>query len=276
MLGRRHVAVVAMFAAIFATGTVPVGDSPPGSAARPSALGERALATVRQLARERPAGSAGEAAVARIVAGRLRSLGYRVVEQRFPLPRGGTSRNVLGLSSGRVRVVIAAHLDGVSGSPAANDNASGVAVMLELARALRGREGVLVAGLGAEERRETGSRFHLGALRLARGLSPQGKRLVVVLDMVGVGVRLHVRGIESRPNRSARVLLRGGGTYLRDPGHSDHAELTRAGISAAWVQWREDACWHRPCDRPIRVDARKLQTAYDLVLRAARSALESP
>ena len=230
------------------------------------------MATVGQIARERRPGSAGERALARTVAARFRALGYRVSEQRFPLPRGGTSLNVVGRTPGRVRIVIGAHMDGVSGSPAANDNGSGVAVMLELARALAGEPGVLVAGIGAEERRETGSRIHLGAQRLARGLGPTGKRLVVVLDMVGVGARLHVRGIEAQPNASARLLLRGGGTYLRDPGHSDHAELTRAGIPAAWVQWREDACWHRPCDHASRVGARKLDAAYTLVLRAAIAA----
>ena len=260
----RHAAVGLTLAALVAAA--------PGRS-EPAAAGERALATVRQLARERVAGSAGELATARAVAARFRALGYRVVEQRFALPRGGTSRNVVALTPGRARVVIGAHMDGVAGSVAANDNASGVAVVLELARALAGRDGVSFAAIGAEERAETGSPIHLGAQRLARGLSPAGKRLVVVLDMVGVGTRLHVRGIERRPNASAALLLRGGGSYLRDPGHSDHAELTRAGIPAAWVQWREDACWHSPCDRPARIDARRLQRAYELVLRASEAAL---
>lgn len=258
----RHAAVGLLAGSLLAAAPVLAAPGP----------GERALADVRRLARDRPAGSAGERAVARSVAARFRSLGYRVVEQTFPLPGGGTSRNVVALSRGPARVVVGAHMDGVRGSQAANDNASGVAVLLELARGLVGREGVLLAAIGAEERAETGSRIHLGAQRLARGLSPRGKRLVVVLDMVGVGTRLHVRGIESRPNASATLLLRGGGTYLRDPGHSDHAELTRAGIPAAWVQWREDACWHRSCDRPNRVDARKLRAAYALVLRAVDEA----
>jgi Peptidase family M28 len=128
--------------------------------------------------------------------------------------------------------------------------------------------------VGAEERHETGSAFHLGSLRLSRSLPKTGIRLAVVLDMVGVGTRLHVRGIEAAPNRSARELLRAGrATYLRDPGHSDHAEITRAGVPAAWVQWREDACWHRPCDVPSRVRPLKLEAAYALVLRAAERAL---
>jgi len=236
--------------------------------------GERALLTVRQLSRERPAGSPGEAAVARSVAARFRALGYRVTEQPFRLPRGGTSRNVVADGGGTAKVVLVAHLDGVRGTQAANDNGSGVAVLLELARALAGREGVLLAALGAEERVVTRSRLHLGSSRLTVGLSRREKRLAVSIDMVGVGARLFVRGVESRPNASARLLLaRSGATYLRDPGDSDHVELTRAGIPAAWVQWRKDACWHAPCDRPARVRVSKLQGAFELVLRAAEAAL---
>lgn len=242
--------------------------------------GDRAKQTVAMLAKwgPRPAGerTAAEANVAKHEAAALRRLGYRVVVQSLQLSNGRPTQNVVGLSEGPPRIVLVAHADGVRGSPAANDNASGVAVLLELASALRGRPGVLVAATGAEERAVTGSRVHLGVLRLLRGISPRarrGIRLAVSLDMVGVGTRLHVRGIESRPNRSARLLLRGGGSYLRDGGDSDHAELTRAGIPAAWVQWRVDACWHRPCDVEARVEARKLQSAYELVLKAARSAL---
>lgn len=241
--------------------------------ASPAPSGERAHDTVRAVAAlgARPAGSATERRAAALVASRFRSLGYRVVMQRVPLPRGGASRNVVALPQGPIRAVVTAHVDGVSEGPAANDNASGVAVMLELARVLRGTDGILFAALGAEERVETGSRIHLGSARLVRGFSAAGKRrirLAVSLDMVGVGTRLYVRGIEARPNRSARHFRL---PYLRDPGHSDHAELTRAGLPAAWLQWREDACWHRPCDRPERVDPAKLERVARLVLRALKS-----
>ena len=138
---------------------------------------------------------------------------------------------------------------------------------------------MLVAATGGEERVVTGSRVHLGSLRLVRGISPQarrGVRLAVALDMVGVGTRLHVRGIERQPNRSARLLLsRGGSTYLRDDGDSDHAELTRNGLPAAWLEWRTDACWHESCDVARRVDARKLEAAFRVVLDAAFLALKS-
>jgi aminopeptidase YwaD len=246
--------------------------------------GERAHETVEALSAlgPRPPGSVAEARAGELVRSRFRALGYRVVVQPFPLPRGGTSRNVVALSPGPIRAVVVAHLDGVSEGPAANDNASGVAVLLEVARALRGERGVLLAALGAEERVETGSRIHLGSARLLRGFSRAGRRrigIALCLDMVGVGERLHVRGIEAAPNRSARLALGRArtlglrATYLPDPGWSDHAELSRGGVQAAWIQWREDACWHSPCDRPERVDPAKLAATTRLTLATVRAAL---
>ena len=149
-------------------------------------------------------------------------------------------------------MIVVAHRDGVSAGPAANDNGSGVAVMLELARALRGERGLLLASVGAEERVELGSPIHLGSARLARALAPSVKkrvRFAVSLDMVGVGGRLAVREIEASANASATQLLdaiRATGrkaAYEPDSGVSDHAELTRAGVPAVWLQYRFDqAC----------------------------------
>jgi hypothetical protein len=246
--------------------------------------GTRAKAFVARVAAlgPRPAGSANERAAGRMVAARLQALGYRVLVQRVPLPRDGASRDVVGLSPGNPRVVVVAHLDGVRAGPAANDNGSGLATMLEVAAALAGRKHVLVAAVGAEERVETGSPIHLGSTRLMRTLSPLQRRrvrLALSLDMVGVGKHLYVRGVERLPNRSARITLahaRGAhvlAAYLRDSGQSDHAEMTRAGLQAAWLEWREDACWHSPCDRASRVRAGRLAAAARVALAAARSVL---
>lgn len=190
--------------------------------------------------------------------------------------------NVVGLTSPRPLVVVVAHVDGVSAGPAANDNGSGVAAMLEVARALRGRRGVLVAALGAEEQVQTGANEHLGSSRLLAGFSREGRRrirLALSLDMVGVGPTLNVRGIEPAPNRSALRALAAarrlglGATYRQDSGLSDHEELTRGGLPAAWVQWRWDPCWHSACDVASRISAAKLQATVRLAVTAARTAL---
>lgn len=254
----------------------------PGVGARGGAEidGVRAKALAVQLAALGPrvAGSEAERRGQELVAARLRALGYRVVLQPFPLPRGGSSRNVVAVPDGPPRALVVAHVDSVREGRGANDNASGVAVLLELARALRDRAGVMLVATGAEERRETGSRMHLGARRLLRGLSARGRasiRLAVALDMVGVGARLHVRGLEAAPNASAHLLLRytPAASYLRDPGWSDHAELTRAGIPAAWLEWRDDACYHAACDTAGRLRPARLQAAGEAALRALRAVL---
>ena len=255
-----------------------------GGSASAEVSGTRAKSTVAKIASlgPRPAGSANERKAGRIVAERLRDLGYAVETQRFDLPKGGRSRNVVGVSEGRVRAVVVAHLDGVRRTRAANDNASGVAVILEVARALRAEPGLLVAAVGAEERQETGSRLHLGSARLVRSLSRAERRAIRVaisLDMVGVGTRLYVGGVEVRPNRSARLALAHArrlglrARYLGDSAISDHAELTRGGVPAAWVTWRWDECWHRPCDRPRRIRARKLERVGRVTVAAVRAAL---
>jgi hypothetical protein len=242
--------------------------------------GTRAKGVVSEIAAfgPRPAGSRAEAQTAGVVARRLRALGYRVVLQRIELPAGGFSRNVVAVPRAPVRALVVAHADGVHGTPAANDNASGVAVLLELAGALRERRDVMLVATGAEERVVTGSRIHLGSQRLLRGLSAAGRsriRIALVLDMVGVGDRLHVRGVDQSPNRSARLALAADrrATYLRDDGDSDHAELTRGGIPAAWIQWRFDDCWHEPCDRSARVRASRMKAAALLAYTAVSRAL---
>jgi hypothetical protein len=247
--------------------------------------GARAKAVAARIAwlGPRPAGSANERRAAAIVGDELRKLGYRVSTQRFRLPRGGSSQNVLGRTPGPIRVLVVAHVDGVSEGPAANDNGSGVGVLLEVARELRGRSGLLLAALGAEERVETGSSIHLGSARLLRGISDAGRRRIRValsLDMVGVGTSLHVRGVEPIPNRSARAALARARTlglrttYLSDYGESDHAEMTRGGLPAAWLQWRLDSCWHRPCDRASRLSARRLHATARLTLATVQRALD--
>lgn len=66
----------------------------------------------------------------------LQCLGYPVEQQRFAY-QGGEFANVIATKKGILtperRVLVVAHFDTVSVSPGADDNASGVAVLLELA-----------------------------------------------------------------------------------------------------------------------------------------------
>jgi alkaline phosphatase isozyme conversion protein len=253
-------------------------------AAQVDPAGLRAQQTVRALAvlGPRVAGSATERRAARVVTARFAKLGLTPVVQAVPLPRGGASRNlVFRTDGGPLRAIVVAHLDGVSAGPAANDNGSGIGALVEVARELGDRPGVLYAALGAEERVMTGSKLHLGSARLLRSLAPgerRNVRLGLSLDMVAYGPELNVRGLEARANRSSLRVLAAArrlgvrATYLRDRGQSDHEELTRGGVPAAWLEWRWDPCWHTACDRVGRTDPTKLSAAIRLTVAAVEAA----
>ena len=81
-------------------------------------------------------GPAALAQAADYIRDSLNSLGYSTNDHSF-IDGGGSFSNVIGTRRGSVdperRLLVMAHFDTVSNSPGADDNASGVAVMLELA-----------------------------------------------------------------------------------------------------------------------------------------------
>jgi glutaminyl-peptide cyclotransferase len=163
--------------------------------------GERAYEDVRKQVElgPRPAGSAASRRLTRLLAGELRAAGVEGVRVQRP------ERNVVGMIPGRDEgfVVVGAHhdtKDGIAGFVGANDGASGVAVVLELARTLPRPlpgPGVAVALFDAEEARgerpfsEDGARGSSQYVRYARaggrqGVPPLGRiEAMVLFDMVG-------------------------------------------------------------------------------------------
>lgn len=75
---------------------------------------------------------------ARYIERTLATIGYEVQRQRFET-KYGEVRNIEVVLPGRTAeaLIVGAHYDSVAGSPGANDNGSGVAAALELARVLR-------------------------------------------------------------------------------------------------------------------------------------------
>ncbi len=92
----------------------------------------------------------------------LRSLGYEMTEHRFT-DEGREFRNVIATRRGthdpEKRVIVLAHYDTVAATPGADDNASGVAVLLELAtvfQALHFERSVQFVGVNLEENAREG------------------------------------------------------------------------------------------------------------------------
>ncbi len=219
----------------------------------------------------RRAGSAAERAACDYVAARLREYGYAVSTQDFAIPYGRTSRNVLAAKEGSLSdvVVLGAHIDSKHPSPGGNDNASGVGVVLELARILARSDPaptVRFVAFGAEEiSGATPADHHFGSHHYVSALSSAERARVaaaISVDMVGYGTDFHVRHMQRGPATAVGSLhgwARVTGvpmTFLKDHGAygwSDHEPFELAGMPAAWLQWRPDPAYHTVRDTGAHV-----------------------
>lgn len=231
----------------------------------------------------RPAGSQAERNAGDYIAKSLKASGCSVSYQKVGLPFGRTSRNIIGLKKGTPetlrRVIIGAHYDSRRVSPGANDNASGTALMLELARIVpEGRLpfNILFIGFGAEEIIEgTGGNHHFGSRQFAAARSDTEMRNMIAmfsLDMVGAGANLQIGNCGTR-NRTLINQLRyfakqagAGSVYFLNCG-SDHEAFEKRGIQVAHVRWHPDPHYHRPTDTYDKIKPNKIQLTGSMVLR---------
>ena len=194
---------------------------------------------------------------------RFEGAGLAVRVQRFSTPRG-RSRNVIGVRrGGRCLRVVMAHSDTVPPSPGADDNASGLGALAELATRLDAIDPpctVWLVATGAEERIYTGSPDHLGALALTEIVPRRRLRYALSLDEVGRGTRFRLRSPAAAPRRRVeRELMRSWVDWQRDDstGNSDHREFELAGLRGVKLG---------VLDEPVR------HTAGDTVGRLQRGA----
>lgn len=281
------------------------GDADAGNARAVDALitefsARNAFEHVRILAEgigPRPAGSEAERRAAEYIAGELRSYGYSVRIEEFGLPvpewmrEAGssvetTSLNVVAVRPGKSpsAFVVGAHMDSVSQSPGASDNASGVAVMLEAARVLAKTETahtVIFAAFGAEE---IGL---LGSEHFAESDAAKAVLAMISLDMVGHGSRLEVYPWGARtaahPKLFEEVLQVVGGlgyrwgfdrSYASLPvlGSSDHASFLSRGIPAVFLASpiAESWAYHSPADVTANVSKAALERSGRVALALIR------
>lgn len=219
-------------------------------------------------------GTAAEDQARAYIAAQLRDMGYQPQVQPFEITRknkaGETrqvkSANVMAVQPGKSEqeIVVVAHLDSVAAGLGADDNASGVGVLLEAAQALHGQQlpyTVRFLAAGAEEGYSdgvqngfrnggiNGSSFYVGQL------SPEAlhKTLFVVnLDSLAAGDVLNVYGSEGADGyvRDAALQLgqRLGYDLQTSPGladefpagstgdWSDHAPFAAKGIPYAYFE----------------------------------------
>jgi hypothetical protein len=144
-------------------------------------LGERNLFAYEQLEQ-----------AADYIEGKLRAAGYNVESQYFEV-QGKRCRNLIasrdGSQAGGEELVLGAHYDTNPGTPGADDNASGVAVLLELARLAAGHDfdrTVRFVAFTNEEAPWFGSRA-MGSKVYARRARERQTRIkgMIALEMLG-------------------------------------------------------------------------------------------
>ena len=265
-----------------ATTSAPPAPEPRSRRVRPADLRVgTAVETVEHLAgrigpRQATGGAYDEAA--RWVAGRLRDLGYRVRLQPVQVPGGsswgvpveaGTSVNVVARLPGtdlrRPHLVVGAHLDTVPQAPGAEDNASGVGVLLaaaEPAAVRRTRLPVVFVAFGAEEPRgptdddhHYGSRSYVAALGTAERRAVRG---MVSLDRVGVGAVVPVGTATPGGDPAQRAVLAAAAradvpVVAEENRSSDHWSFVRAGLPGVRLGSTPYAGYHSAGDVPAVV-----------------------
>ncbi|MBC7251884.1 MAG: M20/M25/M40 family metallo-hydrolase, partial [Anaerolineae bacterium] len=204
------------------------------------------------------------------------------------------ARNVLGVLPGRDPtardevIVLGAHYDHLGQAPdgalfaGANDDASGVAVLLEVAR-LWQEQGyvpqrtVLFAAWDAEEQGLLGSIYYV-----EHPPYPLDNTVAMLqLDMVGAGEgdTLYIEGPGSLADQlTVSASLLGITTTVTNGGGSDHVPFQRAGIPASlliWFDGTNDTTYHTAADVPDNIVPQKLRAVGVLTAHTLLALSES-
>ena len=246
------------------------------------------------------------------------NLGY--VVERHPYEADGKAvRNLVAELPGRERreeiIVVGAHFDTVPGSPGANDNGTGIAALLSLARAYagdaQGRTLRFVAFVNEEQPYfQTES---MGSLVYAKACRARQEKIVAMICLETIGYYSEEEGSQTIPpglpgefpmvgnflafvgNESSRYLVDAaksafhsgsdipaiGGVFPEETpgvGRSDHWSFWQAGFPAVMITDTASyryPHYHLPTDTPDKVDLQKLEEATRGI-EAIISALANP
>ena len=210
------------------------------------------------------------------------------------LSGGCQARNVLGVIPGRDPdyagevVILGAHYDHMGQGPdgtvwsGANDNASGTAVLLAIARSWQEqgyvpRRTVVFAAWDAEELGLIGSTYYVKHPSYAL----ENTVAMIQLDMVGAGPQtLTIGGDELLASRVAAAAdTLGLETRRYDVGRSDHVPFQQAGVPAVlMIRFDEEnpiASYHRPADKPQGIEREILEQTGQVAALSVLDLVES-
>ncbi|WP_257352108.1 M28 family peptidase [Pseudalkalibacillus decolorationis] len=171
-------------------------------------------------------------------------------------------------------MVVGSHHDSVAGAPGANDDASGTAMTLELARVYKDLPTdteLRFVTFGAEEIGLLGSSHYVASLS-----DDEINRTVANFNLDMVGSKdagdLVMRTLDGEPNlvthlaQASSKRLNGVATSYGQGGRSDHVPFAEAGIPAAlFIHSPTEPWYHSPEDTIDKISKEKLQDVAEIV-----------
>ncbi|MDR0139207.1 M20/M25/M40 family metallo-hydrolase [Metabacillus idriensis] len=144
-------------------------------------------------------GTAGEVKAKEYIQQQFERMGYKPTVQSFSFTRKGkeySSANVLAYKPGKSskQMIVGAHYDSVSSGKGADDNASGVGVMLEVAEVLKKVStpySIVFVAFGAEEGGLNGSNYYAKQMTAKEIENTVG---MINLDSLAAGDKMYVHG----------------------------------------------------------------------------------
>jgi Zn-dependent M28 family amino/carboxypeptidase len=152
--------------------------------------------------------------------------------------------------------------------PGANDNASGVGALIEIARIASQKQTrpytLRFIFFGSEERVGSNpNNHHFGARYYVKHMSSAEKKStieMICVDMVANGTVLTLRSLKKTPDVLSKKFLREADSlnipnvYKQAGDDSDFEAFERAGITTTWLEWRPGYYWHTQKDTYDRLN----------------------
>lgn len=147
------------------------------------------------------------------------------------------------------KVLLGGHYDSVAKSPGANDNASGTAVVLELARRLVDTPLVHQAWFVAFDGEEDGLQGSKAFVKTADPQFLSNLKAMLNFDMVGVNEQLLVGGTEPLTTLARKIDPKV--STISDTGASDHKSFSDAKVPVLFLYRGQDPNYHSPNDTVV-------------------------
>ncbi len=174
---------------------------------------------------------------ARYIEASWADLGYAVTSQPY-VAHGKPVRNLEvelpGSAQPSESVVVGAHYDTVAGSPGANDNASGVAALLEITRLLAGRQARRAVRFVAFVNEEPPLFYSpaMGSRVYARRAAERGERIVAMLSLETLGCYTSAPGSQRYPNPLYGLFYPDRGDFVAFVGNLASRPLVRTAVES--------------------------------------------